>query len=284
MVKNSDVFQIRNNVHISVVDNFGNLKNEFEVHNKCTRTMVVGLLKHLLGAFDPNKHGQIQESNVKYIPHYFSVGFGGTTVNDSVFEIDPNTPRDDEGNLVPLLSSDWNQDVSYTSTTLEKEFGDLDKGTHRYERPKIKAAKTTISNREDIFPDMDGIYYYCEIGPNALNPQFNGNKVFITELGLFAGNVIGTDDLLAYVKLGNVQVDDGQGGTTLHTNTVWLSSDDTLIIHWVITIAAIGQDTRFAIPFIEDGTEENTEPTPVTQDILVVPNKNIEIYNLIENE
>lgn len=272
MIENADVFQIKNNVHIAVLNSFGDVKQELTVHNKCTRTMVIGLLKHLLGKFETNKHGQIEEDNTQYLPKYFNVGYGGVNIVDGKMQYNENE-RDADGNLIPELVN-WDNTVSYTATRLVKEF-------NVKERSKINAARTTIGNKNHVFPDMDSIYYHCEIPTNQLNPEFGGNKVFITELGLFSDNIPGDDSLLAYVKLSNYTTESSGNDPEVHTNTVWLNPTDTLVIHWVITIAAIGADTRFATDFVQYEDEDEADPRIVTDDVnevYTIPNKPIQIY------
>ena len=77
-------------------------------------------------------------------------------------------------------------------------------------------------------------------GMVILNQYYGNNAVCISELGLFASSVPGTDDLLASIKLANYEDQETQETAT---NTLYVRPDDTLIVRWVITIAAIGKDS-----------------------------------------
>ena len=90
--------------------------------------------------------------------------------------------------------------------------------------------------------------------------------MFITELGLFSGIVPGEKDLLTYVKLSNYTQND-----QLKTNALLVKNDDTIVINWIISIAAIGTDARFKASYM-DGTN------PIETTIFAVPTVgNIEI-------
>ena len=48
--------------------------------------------------------------------------------------------------------------------------------------------------------------------------------------------------MLAYIKLGNYTEDGVE-----KTNTLYVRQNDTVIIRWIISIAAVGKDSRLAI-------------------------------------
>lgn len=228
-------FTVLNNVHITVYDKKRDIvRKEYETHNKVSRNMVKGILRFLSGVLTPtalNDEPLNANSAKSFIPCYFNVGDGGI-----VFE--GGTVKYDTGTRIPELEPSWNETVDYAHTTLTHEFFVNDDGTASNERQRIGQITNTLDSPNTA--DMDSIYLYCEVPPGILNQYYGNNAVCISELGLFASSVPGTDDLLASIKLANYE---DQETHETATNTLYVRPDDTLIVRWVITIAAIGKDS-----------------------------------------
>ena len=275
-------FAIMNNVYIEVCNEKRHkIVKRFTTHNKATRKMVCGILAYLCGYFtktqaNPNIMYNAETAN-QFIPCYFNVGEGGVIHNDET-----GLPESNGSDVtVPNLDPNWNETVDYNATKLVKEFyvnveseTGVDDG-----RPKISYQKSTIiddrgNTDTEPAPDMDSIYLECIIPPNQLNPTYGGNAVYVTELGLFAGHMCGKNDLLAYVKLGNY-TEDG----VVKTNALYVKPEDTIIIKWVISIAAIGKDNILKATI----TDENDEI--IVSDILQIPTEtNIEVEDVPDNQ
>ena len=276
-------FDVVNNVYIDVLDeDRGKIIKTVEIHNKATRRMVTGILRFLCGHFNATNLNSIpQYSTAKnYIPCYFNFGYGGTTENDEKLEdgatqtIVSGTDVDDH---IPQLYNNWDQKVDYNSTSLVQE---VISG-----RQQIRIGTNTFCDNNNYFDkliptipnkgDMDGVFFFCQASPNSITGVYENTPIYITELGLFANNDMEEDDLLAYVKLGNYydpDVDPEQATVhDLKTNVLYVRPQDTVVIRWVITIAAIGKDSTLQV-YLEDETGESIE------DSIVVPTiGNVEI-------
>ena len=233
-------FAICNNVEISVIDTRSNIiTKHIQTHNKATRQMVSGLIRFLNGDFNKTfLQPDPQYSNTEqYIPCFLGCGDGGVVLfENSEGQI---VPKSSEENIrVPVLEQNWTEYADYNAKKFLREFftgkteGEGISGT----RSQIR--KTTLTLEDASTADMDSTYFYCEVRPGELNMYYNNNPLFISEIGLFATPVPGTEDLLAYIKLGNYIEDD-----VVKTNTLYVRPDDTVVIRWVITIAAVGKDT-----------------------------------------
>ena len=199
-------FSITNNVYITVVNKKKQqLVKQVEKHNKATRRMVTGLLKFIEGKFDHTNGSRdsiADDDNYwfdkasDYIPLYIGIGKGF---------IDKDQPYKEENPLIPNIVSGASNYVHYNSTHLEDEFPVM--------RSKIRAVKSSVdasqvSNSSISIPNMDSIYFNCEIPANTI--KNNLKSEFVTEVGLFSGNQYyteenPTDDMLAYVKLLNYE-------------------------------------------------------------------------------
>lgn len=225
---------ISNNVQIEVINEERKiLRKRIQVHNKATRGLVTGIFRYLMGHFTDTSCNQspYYTSAAKYIPCYIGFGDGGIALDNGIPIIDENgIPTFDQ-------TENWTETVDYNSTNLVREFDNSS-------RWKIRSTQNTLSNPATV--DMDSIYYFCKIPPNALNSKYQNYPVSVSEIGLFANSVPNKDDLLAYIKLGNFEKTE-EGLTTTETNTLYVRPADTIIIRWIITIAAIGKDSRLAI-------------------------------------
>lgn len=239
----SSCFSFNNNVFITVLDAQKNIKKNIHKHNKCTRKMVSGILRYLCGHFTDTYNNETPnyETAKDYIPCYFNVGDGGVKKDGSGYVyLEPT---------IPDMESDWTTRVDYNSKKLVSEF------TTEGSRSVIRVQDTSLL--QDPVSDMDSIYFYCELSPGKLNSSRN---VFVSELGLFANNVPKEEDLLAYVKLSNysVVVDDEP---VTKTDVLFVQPQDTILIRWIITIAAVGVDNRFEANFTDEMGQ------PIRQDI-----------------
>lgn len=229
-------FTIKNNVHIIIYDKKrSQVKKELKVHNKASRNMVTGILRFLSGTFTPTSVNQTPltpEYAKPYIPCFFNVGDGGVIIENG-------EQKFEDQSRIPVLVEDWNETVDYAHKNLIRELFVNSDGTISNERQRI--SQTTLTVDEPNSADMDSIYFYCEMQPGGVNQAYGNKPVCITELGLFASNTPGTPDLLASVKLSNYTDETTQEEKT---NTLYVRPDDTLIVRWVITIAAIGTDSR----------------------------------------
>jgi hypothetical protein len=232
-------FTILNNVHVTVYDSKRSIiRQEYETHNKASRNMITGILCFLHGYFTPtvlNDAALNAGAAKSYIPCFFNVGDGGVVIVDGKpsFKPDSRTPELEEG---------WNEVVDYAHKRLVHEFFLNDDGTFSNTRQRISQITDTLA--EPNTADMDSIYFYCEMPPGSLNQYYGNNAVCVSELGLFASQNPGTDDLLASIKLGNYPNPENPDNRDSDlTNTLYVRPDDTLIVRWVITIAAIGKDS-----------------------------------------
>lgn len=228
-------FSITNNVHAIVYDKKrSQIKKEIKVHNKASRNMVSGILRFLSGTFTPtscNSQPLTPDYAKPYIPCYFNVGDGGIELVDGKQSIP-------DGSRIPNLVPGWDEFVDYSHKNLERELFVNPDGTASNERTRI--GKVTLTLDEPNTADMDSIYFYCEMQPGLINQAYGNKPVCISELGLFASNLPGTPDLLASIKLSNYEDPDTHESKT---NILYVRPDDTLIVRWVITIAAIGKDS-----------------------------------------
>ena len=242
-------FTISNNVDILVMDTRSNIVTKhIQTHNKATRQMVSGLIRFLNGDFNktflqPNP----QYSNTEqYIPCFLGCGDGGVVLyENSEGQI---VPKPSEANpRVPELESDWDEYVDYNAKKFVREFFTGKEEGEGISGTRSQIRKATLTLEDDSTADMDSIYFYCEVRPGELNMYYNNNPLFISEIGLFATPVPGTEDLLAYIKLGNYTEDEEE-----KTNTLYVRPDDTVVIRWVITIAAVGKDTMLTANVLDE--------------------------------
>lgn len=230
-------FNIINNVYVSVVNKKRDIiVKEIETHNKASRNMVTGILRFLSGAFTQtnlNETPLYEQESKLYIPCFFNVGDGGVELDSEGNQQSlQNMPR------IPKLTESWNETVDYADLTLKREFFVNPDGTFSNERQRISQVTTTLL--EPNTADMDSIYFYCEVQPGGINQMYGNKPVFVTELGMFAGASPGEKDLLASVKLSNFIDSETR---EQKTNALYVRPDDTLIIRWIITVAAIGKDS-----------------------------------------
>lgn len=256
-------FAITNNVYIDVVNKKTGIVNKhIEKHNKATRQMVTGILRYLCGHFTDttkNKNPQYNTAS-KYIPCY--AGFG-----DANIALEDGIPKSSDDPRIPIQVDDsWSEYVPYESRKLEREFFTTyskdefgnDYITPSDSRLEIRDIRTTIE--ESPAGDMDSIYFYIEADTNYLNRYYGEHAVYVSELGLFAGNRPGDDDMLAYVRLANYM-----DGDTPNTNVLYVKPEDTVVIRWIITVAAIGKDS------ILRANIKDEHDNIVTNDVLTVP-------------
>lgn len=251
-------FDVGSNVEITVMNKKRKIiQKVVKKHNKATRQMITGILRFLTGQFNPtNLNSTPYYTDVEqYIPCFIGVGDGGVLFDTNGY------PAYDEDTRIPVISTSWNEIVPYSSTGLQRELfvktvsgNTVVTGT----RSRIRKVGTTLTN--DPAGDMDTLYLYCEISPNSLNTVYNNNPVIITEIGLFASDIPGTKDLLAYVKLGNYKDEES---SEWKTKALFVRPEDTVIIKWYITIAAIGEDSIFT------GNEESVVVTPTLGTMIV---------------
>lgn len=255
-MKNSNAtpmsFAIMNNVELRVVNKKSNtIVKTVRTHNKATRLMVTGILRFIEGLFTPtvrSDEAQYDPDVIKmYIPCYFNVGDGGVVRDD---QTGLQIPLDDNNKRIPELVNDWTEFVNYSSYRLDREI--IGVGTN-IRTPIRSQQNLNANNPTDTLDqskiiggvttgDMDSLCFTCEIQPGQLNTAFGNNAVFVTEVGLFAGADPSKDDLLAHVKLGNYKEETETGKEVTKTNALYIRPDDTLMVRWVITIAAIGKD------------------------------------------
>ena len=254
-------FDVRSNVEITVMNKKRKIiQKVIKKHNKATRQMVTGILRFLTGQFTPsNLNLTPYYTDVEqYIPCFIGVGDGGVLFDTNGY------PAYDEDTRIPVISSSWNEIVPYSSTNLQRELfvktvsgNKVVTGT----RSRIRKIGTTLTN--DPAGDMDTLYLYCEVSPGSLNTFYNNNPVILTEIGLFSSDIPGTKDLLAYVKLGNYI---NEETNEEETKALFVRPEDTVIIKWYITIAAIGEDSTFT------GNEESVVVTPSLGTMIVKDN------------
>jgi hypothetical protein len=230
---------IFNNVEIQVIDTENNtITKTVKTHNKATRRMVAGILRFINGKFTPtdrSEKSQYSNDVVKtFIPCYFNFGDGGVKIEDG-------KPKPNSSNVrIPDLDETWTEYVNYSSTHLVREFHGSRVQSRSLIRKQLSDTldKSKVLSDGTLAGDMDSTLFECQGSPSIYNSVYNNNAVYITELGLFAGSEIGQDDLLAYVRLGNY-IDEQNN---LQTNALYVRPADTVIVRWVITIAAIGKD------------------------------------------
>lgn len=248
-------FSIINNVEIQVVNKDSRkIIKTVKTHNKATRNMVTGILRFVQGVFTktdlkPDKPMYDDDIAKRFIPCYFNVGDGGVILDDNGF------PKTKDGyERIPDLDSNWNETVPYMSTNLIREF------TMSGARTKIRKELDTLDNDSVPSGDMDSLYFSCELSPGTPNKDYSNHAVYVTELGLFSGSIPNSDDLLAYVKLGNYVEDDVQ-----KTNALYVRPGDTIIVKWIITIAAIGRDNILHAEMKDENGDK------IVNDAVVIP-------------
>ena len=238
----------------------GIVSKHVEKHNKATRQMVTGILRYLCGHFtDTTKNSKPQYNTAsKYIPCYAGFGDGNIVIEDGI-------PKSSGESRIPeQVDDEWSEYVPYQSKKMEREFFTTykkDEFGNDYITPfdsrlEIRDIRTTIE--ESPAGDMDSIYFYIEADTNYLNRYYGEHAVYVSELGLFAGSTPGDDDMLAYVRLANYNNNED-------TNVLFVKPEDTIVIRWIVTIAAIGKDS------ILRATIENEHGEIVTNDVLAVP-------------
>lgn len=249
-------FSILNNVEIQVIDKENKkIIKTVKTHNKATRNMVTGILRFIKGLFTSTTFNDdiMYDGTVSkfYIPCCFNVGDGGVILDDNgkPKSLDEN---DDILRKVPELDPSWTETVDYSSKNLVREFDFSGK------RDKIRKQLDTLDDTP--VADMDSLYFLCEVQPGQINPKYGNERVFVTEVGLFSGEIPNKGDLLAYIKLGNYD----DNGTT-KTNALYVRPGDTIVIKWVITIAAIGKDN------ILKATIKDEQNEPIVNDIVEIP-------------
>lgn len=266
-------FALMNNVEVTVIDKeTGHIKKTFTTHNKATRNMVKGLLYFIEGYFtatdlrDTPLYGN--DVSKTFIPCYFGCGDGGvdiTTNPETGWEMPE--PINIETPQYPKLLDSWTETVDYLSENLVREF------TYRDEYYVTQNCRKKIDKQEDTLYDtlsddytkseykseetgsslsMDSLYFHCVIEPDVLNKKYGGVNVYVTELGLFAGKEKDKNDLLAYVKLNNIEDDNGN---ITGSNVLYVTPRDTIIVNWVITIAAIGKDNVLSASIKNENNE-----------------------------
>ena len=251
-------FSVINNVYIDVINKeSGVIEKHVEKHNKATRQMVVGLLRFLSGHFtatSENDKPLYAQDAKRYIPCYFNVGDGGVILNDD------GIPQHQEDNTkIPLLMDDWDYNVNYLATKLTREFNSEYRATaqkveNSFSIQTSSGPRTPSSISGDVPPagDMDSLYFYCEIYPDSANSERKDYPVFITELGLFSDKVPGNSDLLAYVKLGNYY----DSENNLQTDTLYVKPTDTIVVRWIISVAAIGTDGLLTTETVDENGDK----------------------------
>ena len=271
-------FSIKTNVDITVENRKRKIiRKQIVKHNKATRQLVTGLLRFMTGNFNASSRNSKPYYNdtEQYIPCYIGVGDGGVVLDENGY------PTVDTETRIPTLASSWNSTAPYIAKKLVREFfvnTKTNQPTYTGSRTAIRKIGETYTN-ETTVGDMDTVYFYCEIGPGELNAFYNNQPVVLTEIGLFGSSIPNTQDLLAYVKLDNTT--DENGNVT--TDTLYVRPEDTVVIKWYITIAAVGEDSLFAgaeeavvvTPVIGDtdiNIDPEPEPEPPTPGIILDPN------------
>jgi hypothetical protein len=267
---------VLNNVDIEVYNKESKrIMKHVKTHNKATRKMVTGLLRFIEGQFTPtilNPNPQYSDDYIKqFIPCYFNCGHGGV-----VYENGEPVSISVE-NRIPQLESDWTETVDYSSTHMVSEFSDglsVSRSKIRYQNindkiiPNDTLDKSKIDEQGRVTGDMDSVCFQCIIPPNQLNAT---KPVYVSELGLFSGDEPydpessnPSEDLLAYVKLSNIPPEN-TSDTPTETNVLYVRPDDTVIVKWVITIAAIGKDNILHADIKDESGQ------PVISDIVEIP-------------
>lgn len=252
------------NVHIEVTDAQKVIRQQVDVHNKATKKLIDGLLKFIRGEFNQTFR-RYKDVDIaypgearKYIPCYINIGTGGIRLIETkpfessgdntkywVPDVDPANPRK------PPLNSYWNEASNYvrfTDVKLELE----ETKVSRYEIGVVGFDET--SDAIPAIGDMEQIIFNTEVPPGWYNSIYISNEypidIFVTELGLFASNVPGTNDLLARVILKDDSV-------------LYVRPQDTIIIKWTISIISlndssyIDEDINTADISLKSGTAVN---------------------------
>ena len=222
-------FIVTNNVNVRVIDtNTNEIVKSVSKHNKAKRNLVIGMLRFLLGHFNPsNRQGDTSKiyniSDAKnYIPCYIGVGDGGVVRKEGTIK-----PTFISGRIPEL--KDWSDNVSYSNSKLVRELDTFS---------RCEIGKISDSTGEVSSGDIDSIYISAALPPGFCNVD-GITTMCITEIGLFADPIIGSTNILASVQLDNKY----SNGVPVSTDTLYVRPQDTVTIDWTISIIALGCDS-----------------------------------------
>lgn len=258
-------FAVDSNVFIQVEGPNRTIRQEVTIHNKATQKLVRGLMKFMRGEFTTSsRQTDWDKVNAKYeaenyIPCYINIGDGGIRYKDTPSGPEPDYDTTDV--RVPPTESFWNQPtnrVHFSDTKLAREQTFLS----RYPIGVIELSSDAITT-EYLGGDIEQTVLSTVVTPGYFSKMYGGSHdIYITELGLFATNTFGTDDLLARVILKDESELDPPG----QNHILYVRPQDTIIINWIISIISLNdynevdEDSPMTIGSNSDGNINQTIP------------------------
>lgn len=251
-------FVVDSNVHIEVMSPQNVITQTVERHNKATKQLVEGLLRFIRGEFNTS-YKRTKEKDVvykseakKYIPCYIGVGTGGIRINPTTHLPDYDTETRRTPPMETLVGSNiswWDQDDNFVRFTDKKLYLE-ETETSRYEIGVLGEDESSDSLSQ--VGDIEQIILATDIAPGTFNHIYTEADtttadIFITEIGLFASSVPGTEDLLARTILKNHYNEQGE---VSDTQILYVRPQDTIIIRWTISIIALDDSS-----FVDDDTD-----------------------------
>lgn len=222
-------FAVDSNVSIQVVGPNNNITQEVTIHNKATQHLVKGLMRFMRGEFTTSsKQSDWDKVNAKYeaeqyIPCYINIGDGGIKYKNTSSGPEPDYNMSDPRNAP--TEDYWNEDsnrVHFSDIKLAREQTFLS----RYPIGVMELSDDVI-HVEYLGGDIEQIVFSTVVAPGYFNKMYGGlHDIYATELGLYATEVQGTNDMLARVILKG-------------DNILYIRLQDTVIINWIISIISL---------------------------------------------
>lgn len=245
------------NVDVKVVNSKGRICQHIQQHNKATANMTMGIVKFLRGEFNKtslniDNIGYDADSAANYIPSYIGIGNIGTSGGIK--------------SVPAYAESDYAQynDISLRSEIF-KFYSPNNSDNHENHRFKIERSVRADSSLSDTYSLKisstvkfnSKFEFYDNISSNRINyidetehadSTYNTtNRIIITELGLFSGDVGNSNSkLLARMLLDS-------------DTPIILDSTSTMIINWTIGVYSIDDKIQQKSFMDYDYTERETE-------------------------
>ncbi len=228
-------FAVDSNVHIEVISPQNVILQTLDTHNKATKQLVSGIMRFLRGEFTITGRRTDENSLVykdqarHYIPCYVGAGTAGIELETVTLETGETVtlPKYDPTNRRnPPLTDEWKAEdnkVNYSATKMNLEI------TSKSRYPISVQVAEENDEYNTMAGDVQQIVFATDIGPGYYSTIYDGvtTDVFLTEIGLYPGNDITKDNLLAEVILKTAD------------DVLYVRPQDTIVIRWTISIIAL---------------------------------------------